>query len=132
MQDRKVGPNTLLVQRAALKFLYVAILKQKCASSDIILRNMRTVCFFASFVAFSHASYCLDLTVKIKSGRVRGTGVEITSFKGIAYAAAPVGPLRWRAPLHRMPGKTSEMQHSSDRNVHSLNPLVQSTRIAST
>ena len=29
MQDRKVGPNTLLVQRAALKFLYVAILKQK-------------------------------------------------------------------------------------------------------
>jgi hypothetical protein len=30
-----VGPNTLLVQRAALKFLYVAILKQKWFDEEI-------------------------------------------------------------------------------------------------
>jgi hypothetical protein len=53
------------------------------ASIGIIMRDMRTVCFVAFFVAFSRTSYCLDLTVKIKSGRVRGTGVEMISFKGI-------------------------------------------------
>jgi site-specific recombinase XerD len=35
LQDRKVGPHTLLVHRAALKFLYVAILKQKWFDEEI-------------------------------------------------------------------------------------------------
>ena len=45
-------------------------------------------------------------TVKIDSGEVRGTasgGLEI--FKGIPYAAPPLGSLRWRAPQPVKPWK---------------------------
>ena len=37
--------------------------------------------------------------VKIREGSVRGAIVDgVASWKGIPFAAPPVGPLRWRAP----------------------------------
>jgi para-nitrobenzyl esterase len=43
-------------------------------------------------------------TVKIDSGFVEGNLVDgISSFKGIPYAAPPIGHLRWRAPQPALP-----------------------------
>jgi para-nitrobenzyl esterase len=39
------------------------------------------------------------LTITTKQGQVRGAAADgIRTFKGIPYAAPPVGPLRWKAP----------------------------------
>ena len=40
----------------------------------------------------------LDQPVATEGGLVAGTGGDIRAFRGIPYAAAPVGPLRWKPP----------------------------------
>jgi para-nitrobenzyl esterase len=40
----------------------------------------------------------LDNLVKIDSGVVAGSGTDVRFYKGIPFAAPPVGALRWRAP----------------------------------
>ena len=52
----------------------------------------------ALLVATGQIAYGLDPIVLIKNGRVRGSGVPVVSFKGVPYAAPPVGRLRWRPP----------------------------------
>ncbi len=40
-----------------------------------------------------------SLLVQTDAGLVQGDGADgVTAFKGIPYAAPPVGPLRWKAP----------------------------------
>ncbi|MBR0835037.1 carboxylesterase family protein [Bradyrhizobium manausense] len=45
-------------------------------------------------------------TIRTQAGQVRGAPRDasgVLAFKGISYAAPPVGPLRWRAPQPLMP-----------------------------
>ncbi len=53
----------------------------------------------ASFVAYGATAQAPTSPVKIDTGLVTGTELQgIESFKGIPFAAPPVGPMRWRAP----------------------------------
>ncbi|WP_260929472.1 carboxylesterase/lipase family protein [Novosphingobium sp. 9] len=61
---------------------------------SLTLLAATTLCAGASVEAAPKAP-----TVKVQQGVLSGTVDQgITSFKGIPYAAPPVGPLRWRAP----------------------------------
>lgn len=54
----------------------------------------------------SPASAALDQPVRIDAGEIEGVparDASVTVFKGIPYAAPPVGPLRWRAPQPATP-----------------------------
>jgi para-nitrobenzyl esterase len=52
------------------------------------------------------AAQTVDQTVEIDAGRIEGAvSGEVLSFKGIPYAAPPVGNLRWRAPQPVKPWK---------------------------
>ncbi len=51
---------------------------------------------------------------------------EVASFKGLAYAAPPVGPLRWRPP--QPPPGSSEMRTAYDYGAPCLQPQLRSAR----
>jgi para-nitrobenzyl esterase len=61
-------------------------------------------------VAFSLLAVCavvrgagLDTIVKTEGGLLAGGGVAVRSYKGIPFAAAPTGALRWKAPQPAKP-----------------------------
>ncbi|MCK1711107.1 MULTISPECIES: carboxylesterase family protein [unclassified Bradyrhizobium] len=54
-------------------------------------------------------------------GAVEG---EVASFKGLAYAAPPIGPLRWRSP--QATPENSEMRTAYDYGAPCLQPLMPS------
>ncbi len=58
--------------------------------------SLRTVS--AALALLTASVYALDGPVRTESGLVVGAGKEIVVFKGIPFAAAPAGDLRWRPP----------------------------------
>ena len=53
----------------------------------------------AAFCTFAGSALAAPDTVKISSGEIHGSVVgEVANFKGIPFAAPPVGDLRWRPP----------------------------------
>lgn len=58
---------------------------------------MRGLIFFL-LAASAAAGTGKVANIKTESGLVSGTGSDVRVYRGIPYAAAPVGPLRWRPP----------------------------------
>lgn len=60
--------------------------------------NMKTLILGAALAGLLTGPVSAQ-TVKLQAGAVQGsTEADVTAFKGIPFAAAPIGDLRWRAP----------------------------------
>ncbi len=57
-----------------------------------------TIAAILTFAPVLAAGSGLESIVKIDSGLVAGSGTAVRSYKGIPYAAPPVGDLRWKPP----------------------------------
>jgi para-nitrobenzyl esterase len=64
---------------------------------------MSRTALFACFALLAVSAYALDGPIRTQSGLVSGAGTEIVVFKGIPFAAAPAGDLRWRPPQAAQP-----------------------------
>ncbi|HEX4198550.1 MAG TPA: carboxylesterase family protein [Caulobacteraceae bacterium] len=63
-------------------------------------------------------------TVEIESGRLDGVAKDgVLAFKGVSYAAAPVGPLRWRPPQPVRPWRGVRRAHfNGPLSLQTFNP----------
>jgi para-nitrobenzyl esterase len=83
------------------------------------MRRMMTAIFLASAMAAGSpgAALAQEAQVAIDSGQIRGSQAEgVLSWKGIPFAQAPVGDLRWRAPQPVKPwtGVRAATEYSAD------------------
>jgi len=63
----------------------------------------RFLCCFLLLCFLAVSAFPAENTVRTESGLVAGTGADIRVFKGIPYAAPPVGELRWKPPQPAAP-----------------------------
>jgi len=74
-------------------------LRKDVTSSNVSEADMRHFLLLLCLVIWVPAlASDLDNVVKIDSGYVLGSGTGVRAYKGIPFAAPPVGELRWRAP----------------------------------
>src|SRR5689334_9665764 len=68
------------------------------------MRRALTLVVFAIVIACTRFASAADDTIKVEGGRISGT-IEngVRTFKGIPFAAPPVGDLRWKAPQAVVP-----------------------------
>lgn len=64
-----------------------------------------TLAALLSVSALLAATSPFETVVKIDSGLVSGSGTSVRSYKGIPFAAPPVGDLRWKPPQPAKPWK---------------------------
>src|SRR5580698_3401829 len=70
-----------------------ARMRRVLTNAEVTMRSFLPLLCLVMYVS-SHAS---DL-VNIDSGYLVGSGTTVRVYKGIPFAAPPVGELRWRAP----------------------------------
>jgi para-nitrobenzyl esterase len=74
--------------------------------SESDVTYMRTIAIIAASLALAGAAHAAAPRATIATGTLQGVEADhIISFKGIPFAAPPVGPLRWRAPQPARPWK---------------------------
>ncbi len=72
------------------------------SSLDMHLLRIAATLAIASGLTFASG---LDSIVKTESGLIAGSGTAVRSYKGIPFAAPPVGNLRWKPPQPVKPWK---------------------------
>ena len=71
-----------------------------------------TIAALLSITPALAATSGLETVVKIDSGLVAGSGTTVRSYKGIPFAAPPVGNLRWKLPQPVKPWKGIRIANS--------------------
>jgi integrase len=103
IQDKKVVANTLLVQRAALKFLYVVILKQKWFDEEIARPKRRPT--LPGILSPEEVTRILDHTHTLKHGTILAT-LYATALRASELRYLKVSDIdSQRMVLHVRPGK---------------------------
>jgi len=82
------------------------------------------IIFFLFFLALLESSPCAEV-VKVDGGMVKGVIEDnLLVFKGIPYAAAPIGNLRWRAPQPVQKWQGVRMANEFGRACMQSNPAI--------
>lgn len=81
------------------------------------MRGNLTILLASAAIAILPATASAQTQVKIDAGKIRGSVADgVESWKGVPFAQAPIGDLRWRAPQPVKPwtGVRSTTEYSSD------------------